>query len=256
MGRYGNQCFQWVFAKLLSEKNNLKIDTSPPDFFYEIKDSQDGESGTGDTIHVSDLCGAKPLSLLEHDYRGKIVEIRGYFQDSDLYRDKDKIKSLFNIPAILNKNTDDIVVNLRLQDYQRKEIRSVIDVSWYKKILHEEKYKKCFVVVEPHSTNERYLKKLLSSISGKVQFVRGTPKQQFDFIRSFDRIVTCNSTFSWLAAYLSDASKIWTFKPWMRTSPSNLAFMPFAIVTDGIYAPDDKTLQRYDWDKYLRERNG
>ena len=36
----------------------------------------------------------------------------------------------------------------------------------------------------------------------------------FNFIRSFDKILFKNSTFSWWASVLSDASRVGVFGPW------------------------------------------
>ncbi len=38
--------------------------------------------------------------------------------------------------------------------------------------------------------------------------------KDFNFIRSFDKIVICASTFAWWAALLTDAAEIYTYKPW------------------------------------------
>jgi hypothetical protein len=241
MGRAGNQCFQWIFARLLAEKHCDMVAIEPPDFFIKLKRLDFELREERETILITDLCGKKPSDCLNENISGKDVLINGYFQDSDLYQDKDKIKSYFELPKIKNKNTEDIVINIRLQDYWLKSIRSVIDPQWYINILKGEKYRTCYIVVEPHRTNERYLNTLCKGIK-KHLIVGGDSGFQFDFIRGFDRIVCSNSTFCWLAAYLSEASKIWTFKPWMRFSNSNLAYMPGATVVDGKFVDDIKLL--------------
>lgn len=49
----------------------------------------------------------------------------------------------------------------------------------------------------------------------------------FNFIRSFDKILVHNSTFSWWAALLSDASKVGVWQPWVRGN-KNLGLTDYA----------------------------
>jgi hypothetical protein len=44
----------------------------------------------------------------------------------------------------------------------------------------------------------------------------------FEFIRSFDKIISSNSTFSWWAAFLSDASEIY-LPPYWESKNSKLS---------------------------------
>lgn len=256
-GRTGNQIFQWVFARLLAEKNGLGIGTEPPAFFHTVLPAMPGNMNTEspeqileDTVNYN-----HEQPFFDRDYTKANIHLHGYFQNADYYRDRNRIKSYFNLPRINKNTTDDIVIHLRLTDYWWHRVASVIHPGWYLDILRKEKYGTCYVVVEPHETNRKYLS-ILSNNLRKIKVISGTPANDFEFIRRFDRIICSNSTFAWWAAFLSDASKIWTFEPWMKKDRMNLAYMEGAIPVPGTFYTDIK-LSSMDWDGYwLKEKKG
>ena len=162
-------------------------------------------------------------------------------------QDRNKIKSYFKLSKI-DKNYDDIVIHLRLTDYWWSRNRSVIHPDWYVEILKKEQYRNCFIVVEPHKTNQKYLGMLQQKVR-RSKVVSNSPSVDFKFIRQFDRIICSNSTFAWWAAFLSDASKIWTFEKWMNKANMNLAYMDGSTVVPGNFIQDNK-LAAIDWTDY------
>jgi hypothetical protein len=70
------------------------------------------------------------------------------------------------------------------------------------------------------------------------------PKKDFDIIRSCDRVICGNSSFSWWAAFLGKPKACFTFKPWMRFSPLNLASMVGATPVDGQFAVNKKMQEK------------
>jgi hypothetical protein len=251
-GRTGNNLFQYTLARLIAEKSNLKLTTPwcAPDFI-ETTPHKDGDIVMGDMIRITDV-SSNPLS---HDYGQNHVHLHGYFQDATLYNDyREDIKKFFVLKK-LEKNTEDICMHLRLTDYWWDRNKSVIHPLWYHGILRGEKYRKLYIVVEPHCTNDVYLRyfKQFDPV-----IISGSKKDDFDFIRSFDRIVCSNSTFAWWAAFLSDASKIWTFKPWMNKKCVSvwpkLPNMEGATMVDGSFI-GHLQLERIDWTDYWKQPN-
>ena len=249
-GRTGNQIFQWCFGRLFAEKNGLGIITKPPEFFYNVKPALPGKMNMdiGEEIVDDTHRRSHTDDYLVNGYEDRNVRLHGYFQDVKYYQDREKIKGFFELPPITNKNTRDIVIHLRLCDYWWNRVRSVMHPKWYWNIVRKERYGHCYIVVEPHETNRKYLEHLQSMIR-RSTVVSKTAFEDFDFIRSFDRIVCSNSTFAWWAAYLSDASKIWTFKPWVHNDRIPLAKMPGAIALDGSFI-HDVALSNRDWSDY------
>lgn len=72
------------------------------------------------------------------------------------------------------------------------------------------------------------------------------------FVRKFDRIICANSTFSWWAAFLSEASKIYTFARWTCKNNSRRlkvlcrpSYIKDAIRVDGEFYKEYKTKTFY-----------
>jgi hypothetical protein len=86
----------------------------------------------------------------------------------------------------------------------------------------------CFVVTaNPEDEAVTQLKKMLDAT-----IISGPPKSDFNFIRSFNKIVCGNSTFSWWATFLSEANTIITYKPWLRFHDINLWQLDGALTLD------------------------
>ena len=81
-----------------------------------------------------------------------------------------------------------------------------------KEVLNERSpYEKVYIVVDDikcewEKTYLSYFKKYNPII------VTNTPKEDFFFLMSFNKIINSNSTFSYWASFFSDAEKIYTFK--------------------------------------------
>ena len=247
-GRYGNNLFQYVAARLFAEMNNFKMVTTAPIGFLNIKnhpcsDVEDVSSYKEVVIHDGEFPGAGL-----HDVN---IKFNGYFQNSSDYNPyRAQIKEMFDLKPV-QKNTEDIVVHLRLTDYFWSRNKWVISPLWYIQLIKKEKYRNCYIVVEPHVTNKEYLK-YFDNIKN-VKIVTGnTAAEDFEFIRSFDRIICSNSTFCWWAAFLSDASKIYTFKPWVRDPKVNLSDIPNGKAVPGEFFRIKK-LENLDWTDYWKK---
>lgn len=249
-GRTGNQIFQMCFARLLAKKNGLGIITQPPQFFYPIKSAEPGKLNMNveEVVFSDEVRQDHTRDWFSEDHTKSNIRLHGYFQSAEYYNDdRDEIKGYFELPKI-ERNYDDIVVHLRLTDYFWSRVRSVISPRWYFDILDKEKFRKLYVVAEDHPTSKKYLSYFKSKYRN-FEFVSGSAASDFDFIRNFDRIVCSNSTYAWWAAFLSDASKIWTFKKWMHNDRVPLENMVGAKVVDGDFFRDPQ-LEVLDWTDY------
>lgn len=248
-GRYGNNLFQYVAARLFAEKNGYKMIVPPPNGFLIAKNHPIlNGSFDGNYYNNTMLSNVNNPEVKQQD---TIVVFNGYFQDSKQYNPyRAQIKEMFDLDPI-QKNTEDIVVHLRLTDYFWSRNKWVISPLWYIQLIKKEKYRNCYIVVEPHVTNKEYLK-YFDNIKN-VKIVTGnTAAEDFEFIRSFDRIICSNSTFCWWAAFLSDASKIYTFKPWIRDPKVNLADIPNGKAVPGEFFRIKK-LENLDWTDYWKK---
>lgn len=253
-GRSGNQIFQYVFARVLCEKLGMWLYTPPPKVFLPINPCfKDVDLKRGSTFMVTDgsadqlLDGQHILAGVTH------LHLHGYFQKSWFYNPyRTEIKQMFDEgPKLINH--DDIVIHLRLTDYFWHRVNSVISSEWYINIVKAQQYKKCYVVVEDHPTNKKYLQFITGGIRNCEVVTGGSALEDFNFIRSFDRIVCSNSTFCWWAAFLSNATKIWTFKPWLNKVGAkympDLSGIAGAIEVDGKFYTDRELAAR-DWTEH------
>lgn len=253
-GRSGNQLFQYVFARVLCERFGMWLYTPAPNVFLPIKPCfKDVDLKRGLTFMVNDrnadqlLDGKHILSGVTH------LHLHGYFQKSWFYNPyRDLIRGMFDeAPKCIDY--DDIVIHLRLTDYFWHRVNSVISPEWYINIVKGQQYKKCYVVVEDHPTNRKYLQLITGGIRNCEIVTGGSTLDDFNFIRSFDRIVCSNSTFCWWAAFLSNATKIWTFKPWLNKVGAkympDLSGIAGAIEVDGKFYTD-RELAAKDWTEY------
>jgi hypothetical protein len=244
-GRLGNNMFQYALGRIIAMQSGLRLDTEwNRSDFLESTGNPSGDEVRGGMIVVTDNPLPRTLKFgKEH------VHLHGYFQDAALYNNhRDLIRNFWKLPKV-EKNTKDLVVHLRLTDYFWTRNECVISPMWYQSIIKREQYRKLYVVVEPHCTNKKYLS-FLKQFNPVI--VSQSPKEDFEFLMSFDRIVCSNSTFAWWAAFLSDASKVYLFKKWMgldRKGCLNLVNMAGATVLDGNYYRD-RRYEMIDWTNY------
>lgn len=252
IGRTGNNLFQYAAARILAERNDLKLNVDWPfDDFIKVIPSNTGKIGSGNKIEINDTCSSKPhVNLLEGDYSGKNVELDGYFQNVDYYNvERYKIKSWFDLPKI-DINQNDIVLHYRVSDYYSISVQSVIDPQWYLTCLrikgwHVNSKKHIYIVTEdPTDLNVQFLAE-----KTKGTIISSNPKDDFHFIRSFKTIICSNGSFAWWAAFLSEAEDIYTFKKWMKYHNLNLAYMDYALAVPGAFTYDSEKAN-LNWNDY------
>ena len=213
-GRLGNQLFQYVSARLVAEKNNLQLMTE-----YKWNDTitvtkpKDGEAYRDGPITIVE--NENTPDILEMKYGKHHYHFQGYWQRAEYYLpNREKILGYFNEKATKDTDKTNIIMHIRLDDYKRfGKGGTVLDPKYYADCLDRENYKTLFIVSD--SPDDKYLE---SFAKYKPTIVSGTEKFNFWFLASFDRIICGNSTFSWWAAFLSNATKIYTPDCWIRNS--------------------------------------
>ena len=133
----------------------------------------------------------------------------------------EQIKSWF--PKVEKSNTDDLVVHLRLGD-NGPNIHTPFD--WYKKAIEDNEitFDKLYLITDGSDSEDAksfksyYNAEIPSSVnvSTNQDWKKYMSETIFDFnfIRRFDKILFSNSTFSWWASLLSDATQVWFNKEW------------------------------------------
>lgn len=241
-GRTGNNIFQYVFARLLAYKNGLHMGTEwPHQDFIRTTVPYPGNTCHEPVVKINDLYHAEHgIDWYSKDFKKKRVYCSGFFQHPKYYDGfTGIIRSFFDIPPFKKRPSNEIVMHVRIGDYADRGLRSVMEPAWYGKILKQLRYNpkthKLFIVTE--NRNEKYVKKFLHY---RPEIVSQSPAEDFHFIRQFDNILCSNSSFAWWAAWLSEATKIFTFSRWIREPHGaiiRLAFMKRALPIMGGWLP-------------------
>lgn len=225
IGRVGNNMFQYVFNRMIAEQCNLHFEETISHPFW--KD-----------------CSSKnfPIEVVPYNNEGKVklshgdsVSTAGYYQDPRIYdNNRELIKSFFKY-EINKRDCNSVTAHIRLKDYYEFGEGVVIHPEWYFKIFKllgcDADYVTLYIVSD--DVNDPYMDNFKEF---NPIFISNSPKEDFQFIMNSDIIVAGNSSFSWWASWLSDASKIFTFKPWIYRGQErefNLANMHRAIPVDG-----------------------
>jgi len=224
-GRTFNCLFQYAFARLFAEANNLRLgaEWKYEDFLPLCKPPSGGNEG----IISLTLRNMPPGMMYDPDWlipRGyfmdKRVLIRGYFQYPHFYqKNKDKILSWFSFPSITGEHKDHIVAHFRLDDYIKCNKQPVINPVWYYNIIKQNEDlqgKELYGVVQRPKViwENEYLRKVKILLPNIKIIYRDDPKDDWNFIRQFGTVLCSNSSFCWWAAFTGAAKKVYCFHPW------------------------------------------
>lgn len=237
-GRTCNNLFQYVFARILAEKNGLQMKKpwEHPEFI-SITEPVAGRTILNPTAYIDDQ--VKIEDWYNMDYTQSHVVIKGFFQYPELYIPyKNKILSWMFLPEMAAGHEDDIVCHLRLDDYIL--LNEVISPEWYAGILNrpENAGKRVTVVFQQPKRNweMEYINKLKALCSRELLFYFGNDiVRDFHFIRSFGTILCSNSSYCWWATFLSRAKKVYSFSRWMVGTTATLQATPGFEAVDGEY---------------------
>lgn len=214
---YGNNFFQYVAGRLLSEKTGLALatpwrwnDFARADFEKRGEEINKGLTVLTDEDAVLDKTWPKGRYVLD-----------GYFQVSRWYhRERKRIRSFFMLPQVTPAHPEDLVVSLRIgRDYRQMGWR--IDPEWYVSLLMKMAFGRLHIVTDVE--DREYLSHFdpWAPIYGG-----GSPLQDWNYLRRFRRVICANSTFSWWACFLGDAEDVTTFAPWVPHSAVEIGAFP------------------------------
>ena len=255
---FGNNLFQYCYARLLAEKNELQLhhkgiealNISPS--YVEIDQSLP-------TIIINDE-NYKKMFFLNSLGNCNII-VNGYFEDYKIYKPYlSEIRSWFPKTTITNKK--DVIIHLRLQNrlIQVSHNKNHITTGAFKAALANFDYDNVHVVTDAEKwdyyneqdiqkirdeiaigpnppTNspwvpvERSLEYMNSLVDGfkdlnpivhcnDARTIKGSGGlrdnfiDDFNLLKSFDKVIIFNSTFSWWAATISGASEVGIYNPW------------------------------------------
>lgn len=209
-GRLGNNLFQYATGRILAEALGYKLEAKTfPQFknMIEVRGVEVNEPVT--TINYI-ASSAAPGGYCDPDYTldslVKLAPCKFVFntfcvKSSFVEPHKTKICEWFDIPNGFSPHQDDIVLHARLTDF--------VTLGWelqeahYLGILNSQTWRQKYLCTD--DANHPLIRKLQKA---GCQIVPGDEFETFKFIKSFNNIAIA-STFSWWAAFLSGASRIY-----------------------------------------------
>lgn len=242
----GNNIFQYVFGRLLAEHHDMNLSAgsidaleNEPSYYPLDKKLKTITIGNDDEYNLNIFFSEKKTECN--------FIIKTYAEDYTIYKPHiKKIKSWFNI--IPTTNTEDLVFHLRLGDrlvlastydpsmlVSPKEyceaiekfssfskLHIVTDIPFWRPITTEDVINMRFHYKVPDKKrinpefSVQYFNSLYFELSKLNPIVRigYSIKEDFDYIRSFDKILFQHGTLAWWAATLSNASEVGVYGPW------------------------------------------
>jgi hypothetical protein len=218
-GRCGNKIFQYVSARIFAEKNNLNLTTeldcellkTKQSKVFEEPEIKNGIAVNSNSFHDDEIeFQGNQFDYIFNDYFQNCIYINKY---------QDLIPTFFDLPSF-QKNNEDIVLHLRLDDKVHTSDMTnptdwsdaeIIHPDYYKKILDSEEFRNVYIVVDKikYEWEKKYLQHFEKY---NPIIISQTPTEDFMFMRTFNKIITSTSTFSYWSAFFSDAEKIYTLK--------------------------------------------
>jgi len=256
---FGNNLFQYIAARLLSEFHNHELTVIPPSSdYYAIQDLKNvgvdfkETSFRGDVIIINEDNYQKAFDKSLKHYN---FIVQGYFEDHTFFNQKiNLIKSWF--PKIQKRKDDDLVIHFRAGDrlfyknefdykprverylkaiekFNFSSLHIVTDMLEWDYLTEEKLQKMSFHVDVPHKDRVP-LKESIDYFNSFVEkFEKFNPivekravSEDFNFIRSFNNILFEHGTLGWWASVLSDAEKVGVYgpwRPWKGASNKNLS---------------------------------
>lgn len=229
-GRLGNNLYQYAYSRILAEKSGYALSFVRKSRHFSPFGSSQGIVGFPKATPLVGISNKKPITTYVERFdkplhpddivvNGK-VKLDGWFQFTDYFTDYfDSIRAWLQIDpnsAGFDVSSKDLLLNLRLgEDYNNEKRCWVIDNSFYLNILDNFAYDKLYICTDnPCSSLLDDYKEYSPTI-----FSSGDALTDFKFVKSFKKIAISTSTFSWWAAFLSDAEQI--FFPDTTNVPEN-----------------------------------
>ena len=242
-GGLGVRLFQYIFGYILSELKNDSFKIIENDDYKKRYESRSKRKYSdfenlkilfpnikksiikeNNYLNKSKVIGGHIHNIQELlDYKGKIIMKGSGFQNYKYYKNhKQLIKKILDIPKekLIKFEDNDVVIHYRLGDTKTEHLK--------KKVRHNEKYigyhnnqnmtndyfidilvnnnfNKVYVVTD--SPNDKYIKTLKLKINCEI--ISNNMYNDFLFLVSAPNLIISHSTFSWWAAFLSNAKKIY-----------------------------------------------
>ncbi|HAI98139.1 TPA: hypothetical protein DCL30_01175 [Candidatus Peribacteria bacterium] len=204
-GGLGNVLFQYCFARVLAGQLGYALEAKPVPGFPHTADRIDGKRFPGGAIVV--LEGHKvDLPAILADTRDRKIIVKGCFQRYEYYHSfREQIRTWMQpaCSAAAKPDPRALVMHVRRGDYLRVE-GYPLPFSFYKDVLKRADFD--HLVICTDDPRDPFFRKFRHH---DPEIKSGDLLEDFCFLKSAKKIALSQSTYSWWAAYLSDATEIY-----------------------------------------------
>lgn len=197
----GNRMFINALAYIISLKTGRELVTSPIEYFNNTKININVDTLI-DPIYTRQY-GDQYVNLNEiFNHKGDVV-VNSFAQRQEYYTDyRDELRSFFYEATNQGSQHNDTVLYIRNGDY--RDIGVYLGLENYYNILDSIDHSNLTIVAEHIDRDiESIMQKYNANIFSKSIF------EDFLYIKNATNIIMSQSTFSWWAAFLGDAKKIY-----------------------------------------------
>lgn len=244
IGRTGNNLFQYAFGRILSEKLGYSLtyvnDNHATQFNIPEIHKVSIESPSIDFNDTVD-----PGTTIERIVRlgrNKQINIGGYWQKSKFYVPyRTQLQEWMRLPLSeytrLTDPNKDVILHIRRDDYLLA--KSNLNLSYYDNCLKSlGEIGKVYII---GSGIDETVKRHFSKYD--VSYFNGDPYQDFIFMQGFKKVIMSNSSFCWMATFLSPiCEKIFFPEPvsgfWSNSENQRLYIEGFHTKIDNVAIGD------------------
>lgn len=211
LGRIGNNLFQYCLGRIIATELGWGLTSEPItgfDLAVPIPKSKPPNSRKHLLEgHVVDL------NAVMRDHSSRTIVLNGFFQRYEYYKTyKHQIRQWLVSPSDQEYGLRDLTINIRSGDIWRCNNKNDVHpnypglpFSYYERIVRSQNWDRIHIVSD--DPKDHMVLKLSKRFDGQI-FSEG-PQSDFSRLRSSTNIVLPVSTFSWWAAWLSHAEKIY-----------------------------------------------
>lgn len=202
-GGLGNNLFQYALGRILAEELGYELKADPINGFPGTYEKVSGESYEEEIIYNGHYIDIK--EILKNKPK-KCIVLDGFFQQSKYYEPyKSRIKNWFRMeegPSPMDKN--DLLVHIRRGDYFIA--KSFLPMEFYSTVVNKQQFHRIFVCTD--NPRDQFVRKFIKE-NNNASILSKPTLEEFRIMVSANNICISQSTFSWWAAFLSNANKIY-----------------------------------------------
>jgi hypothetical protein len=198
---FGNHMFQYAVSRILSKQTKYFLNAVKPGKFLELNTLENNDIVYQDNPLIYDKSEVDYDELSKH--RG-LLYMYGFFQSyQNIKNDKEYVRRIYFFEKDKTLYDDNLIsVHIRLGEYYRDD--NHLPIEYYIDVIKDSKKIPVIYTNEPNNPLIDEIQKLFN-----CEVISNSEWEDFVSIASYKNIIISQSSYSWWAAWLSDASTIY-----------------------------------------------